>query len=378
MPIHFLVIYHLIFWWSFYWNPYKLCTSELASTYFPHWLWMGRKWQATDDIYYKYPACIPFLSMWYPPKVILSKLSRWLSHDNAFRLFSYDLLGHSLLASVIAYVMFRQSCGEMASLFGAITLTYSAYMIKPQTPAFMYTACWMPGMLIGGWFSVISCGMAILGGYWPILVYFMPVAVILNPLCLLGVFLGLPQIIPFLWYWPKSVRSGSNENTEYTLNDPKIGRLPIWKLKDLFIPTEDIGPTNGVHYPEVAMYMGIAVLFIWQVSYWWIPCILSILISIGCLSSIQRIPARVLYLLTISIAFLASSCKEPFDMTFLVLQGLVLLSNSSIYPSFPFSQWWDRPSRLYASESDYHGYPHFSGYLNGIKVKDYVGGFSLK
>jgi len=355
-------------------NPYKLCTSELASTYFPHWLWMGRKWQATDDIYYKYPACIPFLSMWYPPKVILSKLSRWMSHDNAFKLFSYDLLGHSLLASIIAYFMFRQSYGEMASLFGAITLTYSAYMIKPQTPAFMYTACWMPGMLIGGWFSVLSCGMAILGGYWPILVYFMPLAVILNPICLLGVILGLPQIIPFLWYWPKSVRSGKNENTEYTLNDPKIGRLPIWKLKDLFIPNESVSPTNGVHYPEVAMCMGIAVIYAFSSS-WILVVIIASLVCVGLIPSIQRIPSRALYLLSFSLALCV---PKEIQSSVLILQMFLLLRNSYVYPSFPFSQWWDKPSKLYARESDYHGYPNFSGYLKGIKVKDYVGGFSLK
>jgi len=259
---------------------------------------MGKKWKGKDDIYYGYPACIPFLSMFYWPNVLVSKFSKWLSLDGAFRLYSYFILAHYLLASLIAY--------KVLGLFGAITLTYAGYCIKPQTPSFVYTMTWMPGMLLPGWMGIFSCFMAITGGYWPILVYFMPIAVFLKPWCLLGLIAALCQIIPFMWYWPKSIRAEEKV-------DKNFGRLPWRKLADLFIPKKDVTPINGVHYPEVEMYMGIAVLFIWQVSWWWVPAILSVLIAVGQLPPFQRIPSRSLYLLTLSFSFLFASIHKHTD-----------------------------------------------------------------
>lgn len=354
-----LTAYWLIFWQKFLRNPYLLATSEIATTNFPHWLWMGRKWRATDDLYYKYPASIPFLSMWYLPNVIVSYISKFLCIDNAFKLYTYFILGHYLLASFIAYKIF--------GLFGAITITYAGYCIKPQTPSFVYAITWMPGMLIGGWFGAFSCFMAITGGYWPILVYFMPLAAFLNPYCLLGLIPSLPQIIAFKRYWAKSVRA-----TEKV--DKKIGRIPWWKLKDLVWPTNNVAPTNGVHYPEVAMYIGIAPIFIFQASWWWIPLIASFLICFGILPGIQRIPSRVLYVLTLCIAVLSSQNLPQSRILYTVLiflHAFLLLKNSSIYPSFPFSQWWNKPSKIYP-KADY------TGYLTETKLHDYRGGFCLK
>src|SRR5689334_11652183 len=154
-----LTIYHFLFFWKFYTNPYLLCTSELASTNFPFWLWMGKKWRWRDEIYYRYPACIPFMSMWYWPSVLVSKLTRWMNQDNSFRLYAYFILAHYLLASFIAY--------KLLGIFGAITLTYAAYCIKPQTPSFVYTMTWIPGIFLGSYFGAFSLGMSVLGGYWP-------------------------------------------------------------------------------------------------------------------------------------------------------------------------------------------------------------------
>src|SRR3990167_2977672 len=163
MANHFLGIlalstYWLIFWQKFLRNPYLLSTSELASTYFPFWISMGRKWKGKDDIYYGYPACIPFLSMFYFPSYIASKITKFVSLDTAFRCYAYFILLHYLLASLIAY--------KVLGLFGALTLTYAGYCIKPQTPSFVYTMTWMPGMLLPGWMGVFCCFMAITGGYW--------------------------------------------------------------------------------------------------------------------------------------------------------------------------------------------------------------------
>ena len=360
MPIVILVGYWLIFWRKFLVNPYLLSTSELASTFFPYWIWMGRKWQSTESIYYRYPASIPFLSMFYPLSYIASKLTKFLSIDMSFRYYTLFILLHYLLASLISY--------KVMGLFGAITLTYAGYCIKPQTPCFVFTMAWMPGMLIGGPLGWISCAMAILGGYWPILVYFFPLAVLINPTCLFGVLLALPQIITFLWYWPKSVRCGQ-------IIDRSLGRLSWTDLKYLFIPRRSTGLTNGVHYPETEMYMGIAVLFIWHWSWWWIPYILAILLLVGILPPIQRIPCRSIYLLTISLSFLSSGYSNLINT---LLQALILLRNSSIYPSCPFSQWWDKPSRLYRNHPYNGSWPHVTGYLKEQRISDYHGAFSLK
>ena len=322
---------------------------------------MGKKCSLTDDIYYKYPACIPFLSMWYWPNVLISKLGSLFNQDIAFKLYSYFILAHYLLASIIAY--------QYLGLFGAITLTYAGYCIKPQTPSFVYTMCWMPGMLIGGWFGVFSCFMAITGGYWPILVYFMPVAIIVNPICLLGIIPALPTILAFSWYWPKSVRSKQKV-------DRNFGKIPWWKLKDLFIPTNNIGTTNGVHYPEVEMYVGIAILLLFShLSIWHLGILTALLIALGIVTSVQRIPSRALYLLTLSICGAVSAKEYLPILTF--LQGYLLFQNASIYPSFPFSQWWDRPSKLYHKKPKANNWPFITGYLENKKISDYKGAFSL-
>lgn len=357
-----LFAYWLIFWQKFLRNPYLLSTSEIASTNFPHWIWMGREWRATDNLYYKFPASIPFLSMWYWPNVLLSKVARIFSLDAAFKLYTYFILFHYYIASLIAYKVF--------GLFGAITLTYAGYCIKPQTPSFVYTMCWIPGMFIKGWFGIFSAGMAVLGGYWPILVYVLPVAAIVMPASLIGLILGLPQIIPFLKYWPKSVR-------DHQRIDLKFGRVPWWKLSGLIRATSNVSLTNGVHYPEVAIYIGIAPLFIFHLSWWWVPLIISLLISFGILPPVQRIAARVLYLASLCLCFLSTqgilSSKDLHLVYALTLiQALCLLrNNSAIYPSFPFSQWWKRPSQLYPA-GDY------TGYLENRKINDYRGGFCLK
>lgn len=132
------------------------------------------------------------------------------------------------------------------------------------------------------------------------------------------------------------------------------------------------------------MYMGIAPFFIFHASWWWIPIVAALLIAAGLLPSIQRIPARSLLLLTLSILFLAEESfqyvqdKQPlkaFCTTF--LQAYLLLQNSHIYPSFPFNQWWNKPSKLYSQKPKSYNWPFVTGYREGVKISDYVGAFRL-
>lgn len=362
--MHYLIIYWLIFWQKFLRNPYLLSTSEIASTYFPFWRWMGKHWSIKDKIYYKYPGCIPFLSMWYFPSYIVSKTTKHLSIDVAYRCYIYFILSHYLIASLLAY--------KVMGLFGALTLTYAGYCIKPQTPSFVYSIAWMPGILLGGSVGAFCLGMTLLSGYWPIQVYFLPVALFLHPETAWGFLIALPQIIAFLWYWPKSVRSGEKV-------DRNFGRLPIWKLKDLFWTSNSVGLVNGVHYPEVEMYMGISVLFIWKASFLLLPLAIFLLVCLGYFPGIQRIPSRTLYVITFLIALVISevSYKGKIADFLVVLQSFFLYRNSFIYPSFPFSQWWDKPSKLYSSSMN-GTWPNVTGYLINQSISSYKGAFSLK
>lgn len=369
-----LTAYWLIFWQKFLRNPYLLCTSEVASTYFPRWRWLGKN-LFKPDVYYKYPACIPFLSNFYLPNLLTSWVGARLRMDLAFRAYTWLILGHYLVGSFVAYWMFSQWASPLVSLFGAVTLTYSGYNIKPQTPASAFTCCWIPGLFLGGHVGVLSFGMLILSGYYPPLLYILPVAFLLHPEDILGLFFGIPQLICFLWYWPRSIRAGQ-------LPDRKFGCLSFFKLLDLFIPTKSVALTNGVHYPEVAMYMGLAPLFIWHLSWWWLVIAYACAVLVGILPSVQRIPARAIYLLTFCLTVLACQVIEAFShnqiLGIVFLQLALIFYNSSIYPSFPFSQWWDKPSRLYAKHPFNGTWPNVTGYLINKKISNYAGAFRLK
>lgn len=353
-----LISYWLIFWWGKLRNPFQLCTSELMTTNFPFWK-AGAPFK--DSIYYKYPICIPFLSPLYPPSLIASKLCRFFTLDTAFKFYTYFILSHYLLASIIAFHLFMPF-GKETALFGALTLTYSGYCIKPQTPSFVYTMCWIPGALFTGIPGMLCLTMAILGGYWPILVYVIPVVAIMNPWSLLGILPALIQILPFLWYWPRSVRHKEKV-------DDSIGRLPWWKLKDLFIPTNSVSLVNGVHYPEASMYMGLSILLCFHSGIWLLFLVAGIAVACGLIPPVQRIPLRSLYLVTLSVSFLAVQSHPDILLT--LFQAFLLTVNSRIYPSFPFSQWWQKPSLCYP-EADY------TGYLTSTKKHDYSGAFALR
>src|SRR3990167_2268442 len=159
-----LATYNLIFFWKFYQNPYLNHTSETATTFYPHWVWLGRTIRRlappiVDKIYYRYPAAIPFLSTFYPPHFFTAFLSSFLSIDKSFQLLQLNVLAHYLLSSILSFLMFSQWCSPMAALFGAITLTYSGYCIKIQQPCIAYTLAWIPGIFLGGWFGILSMSM---------------------------------------------------------------------------------------------------------------------------------------------------------------------------------------------------------------------------
>lgn len=361
-----LILYSVFFFWPFWSNPHLNNTSEMATTFYPHWKWMGDKLKKmelpfTDKIYYKFPVGIPFLSTFYPLHLLTSL-------TGSFRVLQYNILLHYLITSLLSYHLFSQWCSPVVSVFGAITLSYSGYCIKLQQPCIPYTLAWIPGIFLDGWLGVFSMTMALYGGYYPVLIYLMPfILVVHTKTVLLGILFSLPQIIPFLFYFKKSVRWKEGIKSSF-------GRVPLGKLVELILPLRPHKHTNDVFYMEMAMYMGCAFLFIWfSGSRFWYVLLFGLSVAAGLIRPWQRIPARALYIVTLSISILATDGLSKLGLNndslwlIVLLQAVLLLFNRDIYPCFPFTQWWRKDHRL-----------DYTGYLSGVKLNDYRGAFSLK
>lgn len=371
-----IALYSLLFFWKFWKNPYLNHTSEIGTTFFPHWIWTGRKLRSgslpfKDNLYYKYPACIPFLSTFYPPHWISAFIGSFLPLNNAFRLHTYLILSHYIFGSCLAYHLFSRWCSPEVALFGSITLFYSAYSVKLQQPCISYTMAWIPGIFLPGWLGVLSMTMALCGGYYPILIYLLPfVLVVHTKTVLLGALFALPQLIPFLIYFKQSVRWGEKVPVE-------TGRLSLIALGRLFLPIRSRTHVSGVMFMESEMYMSLLpFLFIWfSSSRFWYVLAFGVAVSVGWLRSWQRIPARTLYIVTLSITILATDGLGKLGLPALsvqmicLLQAVLLLFNRDIYPCFPFTQWWTKPED---KNQDY------TGYLSEEKLHEYRGAFSLK
>ena len=394
-----LALYHLLFFWPIYSKLFRQATSEVISTFFPHWIWIGRKLRKRetwleDRIYYQYPGAIPFLSSFYPPHLLSAFLSAFLSLDNSFILHRLTINLHYLLGSILSFILFSGWTSPEIALFGAITLTYAAYMLKIQ-PCIVYTINWIPGILLGGGIGSLSLGMAILGGYWPLLIYFIPFAGLaylhwnyaLWPF-LLGFLIGLPQIIPFLWYFPKSVRA------KKTKNPGTFGKVPISRFLNLIWPDNQTKYINGVLSQEMALYIGlIPLIFALQsISLAWWSLLIAGLGMIGLIPNIGRIPARWCHLFTFSLVWLAVDGPTRSNLTDCVLWGLILLQAASLlrnrtYMSYwPFTEWWKRPSEWWGARPSLSNsigrvpnlrFPYFTGYVNETRTLGYTGGFAL-
>src|SRR6185436_8842436 len=128
MVTSFLLIYNIIFFWKFYKNHFINFTGEVASTYFPHWVWASRQWikaraPMKDDIYYKEPGAIPFLSTFYPIDILTGLISFKMSLNKRFKLYNVIILLHYLLGSINAYLAFSLFSSPLVALFGGITFT---------------------------------------------------------------------------------------------------------------------------------------------------------------------------------------------------------------------------------------------------------------
>jgi hypothetical protein len=291
-----------------------MSTSEVLSSYFPQWCYMKGRVLWKDHVYYEYPASMPVNSPMYPSQLILGWLCQKLPIDVKFMVFAYHILVHYFFASVIAFFMLSNSFPIPVALLGAVSLVYNAYNIRLQTPSFVYSSCWIMGWLLPGWAGAFCFGMSILGGYFPIVLTASPILV-LNPFSLLGAVIALGQIIPFLWYYPKSIRAVSSPDSVW-------GRMP-WKRYLLSLRW----PENGmIHYPEYAFNVGLCLVLAWfGTTWWWVLVALGVAGASGAFV-VARIPARFVYLVGFSLVM--CSCVALQNMhTLSVYKAIIRLLN---------------------------------------------------
>lgn len=192
-----------------------------------------------------------------------------------------------------------------------------------------------------------------------------------NIYCALGVLIGLPQIIPFLRYLPKTIRKATSEKVE-------------------------------VKFFEKSWYIGIlpVILALFSTSRIWPLFILSLVMSRGYFGKyLPRVPERWLVLTQFSLGWMAVSGLYKLHLSvdqialLLFIQGFDLYwHNKSLIPTLPYAELYNRPSRAFKTQLttflESHlkpdervsglPYPLFTGIINNIKTLGYCGGMQLK
>ena len=385
----------------------KLSRSELLSTFFPTWIWQGREWAKGkvpkyDPYFWINAHSHPVTSTYYPPSAITSALfGSGMLLDRAFS-YLVALLGlHTILCFIGWFILIQTYSGILVALFGAITLTFSAYNWKQQ-PCFIYTIAWFPWLLTGiATHSIlltsIAFGMILLAGYYPIGIQATLIAVGASVLwdtpltwMPIGTLIGLPQLIPFLKYLPKTIRTNKVSS---------IGKVPWWHPITLIFPMRL--SLRGVGYWEMAYYVGIfPLVLIWSSSSRaLIICVVSYLLMIGLLSNhLPRIPARWCWSFQFALGWMALSGLNNLHLANNVIVCLILIQtfdllwhNWDLIPTRPFSELYQKPSKAFNTpltryleanlgDNRVSGlpYPLFTGHINRLKTLGYSGGMQLK
>lgn len=385
----------------------KLSRSELLSTFFPTWIWQGRCWAKGkvpkhDPYFWINAHSHPVTSTFYPTNILSSILGAKSNIDSAFIFFVCCLLCHVVFNFFGWFQLFSLYSSTYVSLFGAITLTFSAYNWKQQ-PCFIYTVAWFPWLLTGIatnsiLLTSVSFGMLLLAGYYPIGIQATLIAVGASVLwdtpltwVPIGTIMGLPQLIPFLRYLPKTIR---------TKKVSSIGKVPWWHPITLLFPTKKC--FSGVGYWEMAYYVGIVplVLIFASSSRAWIICVVSYLLMIGIGAKFfPRIPARWCFSFQFAIGWMAVSGLNNLHLPEKVLVCLCLIQafdliwhNSRLIPTLPYSELYQKPSWAFNNKLTRYlkehlndkervsglPYPLFTGHINGISTLGYSGGMQLK
>lgn len=403
MAILALILFNVLFFWKAWTNPLSLATSELLSTFFPSWIHQ-RRGEKNDPYYWLVFNAHPVLSTYYPPSKINSLFGAKKPLDAQFRILVTSILLHFLFASVGWFVLISSWTNSLISVFGAVTLTYSAYNIKQQ-PCLVYTLSWFPWLLLGIAnhdivLSSIAFGMVLLAGYYPIGIQATLIAVCASiwwdsPLTWIpiGTLIGLPQLIPFLKYLPKTIRSKKHD---------EIGTVSFNQLLSLLFPESFRKPINGVGFWEMACYVGLVPLVLLAssngcTSQVWILGVASFILAMGAFNKyFPRIPARWLFTFQFSLGWAATSALNGLHLApgsvwcLLLIQAFDLwYHNRNLMPTRPYAELTKRPSRVFNTKLTRFlenrpervsglPWPLFTGHINRIKTLGYSGGMQLK
>lgn len=400
-----LIVYHFLFFWRIYSNPFSVARSELLSTFFTSWVHLGRG-EKHDAFFWGNYHSHPVLSTYYPPHFLSSLVGARLGLGRQFVTLLFSVCCHSLFGSIGWYLLILGWSNPYVALFGAITLTYSAYNIKQQ-PCILYTIGWFPWLLLGIanqnlWLSSLSFGMVLLSGYYPIGIQMVMVAIASSLIwnvsllwILLGGLIGLPQLIPFLNYLPKTIR---------TRPPGDKGIIPAWHLLSLFVPKLfRLSKVSGVGYWEMNYYVGIVPLVLLLLyaskSAVWLLGIVSLTLMLGAFRRhLPRIPARWCFSFQFALGWLATvafnNCciDSKVWLSLILLQAFDLwLNNSFLTVTSPFSELPKKPSLAFNTrltrfleanlgDARVSGlpYPLFTGHVNRLRTLGYSGGMQTK
>ncbi len=399
-----LILYNILFFWQAWTNPFSLATSELLSTYFPSWIHQTRG-EKNDPYYWIVPDAHPVLSTYYPIKPARFVPLSWRSLNTLFKVFTWNLTLHSLLGSIGWYLLICQWASPTTAFFGSITLNYASYNVKQQ-PCFIYTIAWFPWLLLGIashsiLLSSVSFGMILLAGYYPIGIQATLIAVCASvwwdsPLTWvpIGTLIGLPQLIPFIRYLPKTIRANKHDD---------IGKIKPLHILTCILPILNV--PEDVGFWETSCYVGIVPLLLigrclFQgsvTSQVWMLGVASYILAMGAFSQwFPRIPARWLWTFQFSLGWLAVSCLHNLYLTGVWAWSLLAIQaydlwyhNRQLLPTRPYCELPNRPSFAFNTELTRFlegcqdrvsglPWPLFTGHINKIKTLGYSGGMQLK
>lgn len=346
------------------WN---LATSELLSTFFPTWIWQGQQWikgkvPKYDPHFWLNAHAHPVISTYYPVGILSSMLGNFFGLDTAFKIFVWSIFAHYGWCLLGWYLLLKSHFAPLVALFGAITFTFQAYHIKQQ-PCIVYTISWFPWIALC---PVLAIGMILLAGYYPLSLYLLPLGLFLNhdlPSWVAGFLIGSIQLVVFLKYLPKTIKSKKQ----------KLEEIGFWETNFYFGIT-----------PIILLIMNPQWRYLWIA----VPMLGSYLLK----NYLPRIHQRA-YLLSVYAAIFMSLEYIPLKMVIplLFLQCLDLAVHNLQLPTRPYTELYKKPSRAFDTALTRYltthlgknrvsglPWPLFTGHINGFKTLGYSGGMQLK
>ena len=348
----------------------RLATSELLSTFFPTWL------RRDKHAYWLNSSAHPVLSIYYPIQYTFWFITRkQTSLDDSFKTFLGFLIAHVAMGFLGWYYLLQSFSGMWVSIFGALTLTFGAYSLKQQ-PCIIYTLAWFPLTLYQDpVISSIAVGMMLLAGYYPFAIYLLPISVAAHILwfqeafLLAGVIVGLPQIIPFLRYLPKTVKRITDKCQSPEVERRfYVGVIPIMLLP---FSTSRIWPLTLVACLAV---LGVGKSFFPRVHERWL-IVVQFCIGWSSVSALNNLNLTQTQLVCLT-------GLHAFDLYW---------HNRSCIPPRPWCELYQKPSWVFNTRLTRYleanlgdnrvaglPWPLFTGLVNGFKTMGYQGSMQLK